>query len=107
MATEVPKIPDVIAQVRADPGLDDAIGGREGGEPQDELQHFYLCKACHQPVDMRDLAAVFHHEDEGHEPLPASDAVRLWRITQHLNMVLEQAELGGGRAAEPGARHAG
>jgi hypothetical protein len=53
------------------------IGQRVGGDPANELQHFHLCKACHQPVDMRDLAAVFHHEEKGHQPLPAEGAERL------------------------------
>jgi len=65
------------------------IGQRIGGDPDDELEHFYLCKACQQPVDMRDLAAVFHHEEPGHEPLPAEDAERLLRISGQLRAALE------------------
>jgi hypothetical protein len=35
------------------------IGERIGGEPDaGEFGHFYLCRACQQPVDKRDLAAV-------------------------------------------------
>lgn len=60
------------------------IGEREGGDPADEAEHFYLCPACQQPVDMRDLAAVFHHEEPGHTPLPAEDAERLLRISEAL-----------------------
>jgi hypothetical protein len=44
---------------------------REGGEPADEAEHFYVCKACGQAVDMRRLGDVFHHEDDGHEPIAA------------------------------------
>lgn len=44
------------------------IGHREGSEPVDEAEHFYLCHACGQAVDKRDLGQVFHHEDVGHEP---------------------------------------
>lgn len=55
------------------------IGEREAGEPADEAKHFFLCKARQQLVDMRDLAVVFHHEDLGHEPLPAEDAERMLR----------------------------
>lgn len=44
-------------------------GHREGGDPENELDHFYTCKACGQSVDMRDLGQVFHHEDNGHEPI--------------------------------------
>ena len=45
------------------------IGQRVGGEPENEMDHFYTCKACGQSVDMRDLGQVCHHEDEGHEPI--------------------------------------
>lgn len=45
------------------------IGHREGGDPENELDNFYNCKACGQSVDMRDLGQVFHHEDEGHKPI--------------------------------------
>jgi hypothetical protein len=65
-----------------------SIGQREGGDPDDELAHFYLCKACHQPVDMRDLGAVFHHEERGHEPLPWEDGERLVHITTQLREAL-------------------
>lgn len=55
------------------------IGYREQGEPADAARHLYPCKACGQMVDKRDLAAVFHHEEPGHRPLPAKDARRvLW-----------------------------
>ena len=43
------------------------------GEPEDESVHFYVCKACGQAVDKRNLGDVFYHEEPGHEPLP-SDA---------------------------------
>ena len=46
---------------------------RLAGEPEDELIHFYVCKACGQAVDKRNLGDVFYHEEPGHEPLP-SDA---------------------------------
>jgi hypothetical protein len=45
-------------------------GKQIGGEPADESEHFYVCKACGQAVDKRDLFAVLHHEAEGHKPLP-------------------------------------
>lgn len=44
-------------------------GRRVGGDPDDEREHFYLCPACGQAVDMRKLGQVFHHEVPGHEPL--------------------------------------
>lgn len=65
------------------------VGQRVGGDPLDEAEHFYLCAACQQPVDMRDLAAVFHHEEPGHEPLPVEDAERLLRISEALRAVLK------------------
>lgn len=44
-------------------------GKRKGGEPHDEAEHFYRCKACGEAVDMRRLGDVLHHEEPGHEPL--------------------------------------
>jgi len=44
-------------------------GKRIGPEPEDELEHFYTCKACGQAVDMRDLGQVFHHEEKNHEQI--------------------------------------
>jgi hypothetical protein len=35
----------------------------------EEHEHFYVCAACGQAVDKRDLGQVFHHEEQGHEPL--------------------------------------
>ena len=45
------------------------IGKREGGDPENEIDNFYTCKACGQSVDMRDLGQVFHHEDKDHKPI--------------------------------------
>jgi hypothetical protein len=42
---------------------------RVGGEPEQEAEHFYVCAACGQAVDMRRLGDVFHHEDDGHLPI--------------------------------------
>jgi hypothetical protein len=44
-------------------------GKRLGGEPENELEHFYRCQQCGQQVDMRDLGQVFHHEEPAHKPL--------------------------------------
>ena len=49
--------------------LNDHIGVAFG-PVLDEREHFYQCKACGQMVDMRRLGYVFHHEEEGHAPLP-------------------------------------
>jgi hypothetical protein len=35
----------------------------------EEHEHFYVCAACGQAVDKRDLGQVFHHEEQGHKPL--------------------------------------
>jgi hypothetical protein len=46
------------------------VGVRVAGPPvTSEAEHFYVCEACGQAVDMRDLGQVFHHEEPGHEPL--------------------------------------
>lgn len=45
------------------------IGRREGGDPEDERENFYICAKCKQAVDKRDLGQVFHHEESGHEPI--------------------------------------
>lgn len=47
--------------------------GRSGGEPVDELAHYYRCGRCGQAVDKRDLGAVFHHEAATHKPIPDDD----------------------------------
>lgn len=43
-----------------------------GPHPDYEAGHFFVCGICGQAVDMRRLGDVFHHEDEGHEPLPVN-----------------------------------
>ena len=88
MSDKVPTAHEVLASIMAHPVSRQVLGERVGGDPADEAEHFYLCKACQQPVDMRDLAAVFHHEKPGHEPLPAEDAERLVRISAQLQMAL-------------------
>lgn len=50
----------------------DIIGYRADPQPLSEVDHFYVCRACGQAVDMRDLGAVLHHEDDGHAPLVVS-----------------------------------
>lgn len=44
------------------------IGDRQGGEPDDEADHFYKCAECGGWVDKRDLGAVFDHEPGGSHP---------------------------------------
>ena len=93
MAEEFSKpVRDVIDQVRNDPRMTDAIGAREGPEPADEIVHFYICKACNQPVDMRDLGQVFHHEERGHAPLAVEDEARLLRVSDQLRGALATKE---------------
>lgn len=60
------------------------VGHRAAGDPVDEAAHLYACKACGQAVDKRDLAAVFHHEEPGHQPLPTRDAERILRVSKML-----------------------
>jgi hypothetical protein len=40
------------------------------GEPEDEREHFYICRHCGQAVDKRWLYAVLHHEQPEHQRLP-------------------------------------
>ena len=54
--------------------------------------HFIQCPECLQPIERRDLAAVFHHNGPGPEPLPVEDAERLLRADQQLRAVLERPE---------------
>lgn len=68
------------------------VGERLGGEPKSGRGHFYPCKACGQDVDKRDLAAVFHHEEPGHEPLPEADAKRVLRVSGMLRFTLEKRQ---------------
>ncbi|TJV20159.1 MAG: hypothetical protein E5Y07_00535 [Mesorhizobium sp.] len=42
---------------------------RHEGDPVDEQENFYACKACGEQVDMRDLRQVLWHEQPGHWPL--------------------------------------
>ncbi|MBM0205248.1 hypothetical protein JNW90_21040 [Micromonospora sp. STR1s_5] len=49
---------DLLAQIPPDT--------RVGGDPEDEAEHFFVCKACAQVVDMRDLGEVFRHAEPGH-----------------------------------------
>lgn len=48
----------------------DQIGKRVGGPPAEVADYFHKCPICGQPVDRRDLGAVFHHEAKQHDPLP-------------------------------------
>lgn len=45
------------------------IGHRVGGDSQNESDGYYVCKECGQSVFMGDLGAVFHHEEDGCEPI--------------------------------------
>lgn len=47
-------------------------GRRIDGEPADEAEHFMVCSSCGQAVDMRDLAEVFRHDEQGHAARAAS-----------------------------------
>ncbi|HVK41705.1 MAG TPA: hypothetical protein VM471_04440 [Phenylobacterium sp.] len=64
------------------------LGERVDGDPIDERQHVYPCKACGQDVDKRDLGAVMHHEESGHQPLPEAEAKRVLRVSGMLRFTL-------------------
>ena len=59
--------------------------GRSGGEPLDELGHYYRCGRCGQPVDKRDFGAVMHHEVADHAPMPDEDG-RLAAVSARLSV---------------------
>ncbi|WMT92642.1 hypothetical protein [Pelagibacterium sp. H642] len=65
-----------------------AIIGSARDQADDEQSHFYTCPACGQMVDMRDLGAVLHHEDEGHDPLPDPVSTRVADATRMLNRAI-------------------
>ncbi len=44
-------------------------GKRVGGDPENELDNFYICPQCKQSVDRRDLGQVCHHLKTHHEPI--------------------------------------
>lgn len=41
----------------------------DGPAPKDETEHFYLCEACGQAIDMRLLGDVLYHDQVDHKPL--------------------------------------
>ncbi|TIO72557.1 MAG: hypothetical protein E5X75_32105 [Mesorhizobium sp.] len=45
------------------------VGTRHGGEPPGEIDHFFSCKRCGQPVDRRDLRQVIWHAQPDYEPI--------------------------------------
>ena len=51
------------------------LGVRQGGEPDNYLDHFYTSKQCGQLVDKRDLGQVFHHEVPATSHCRRTDAV--------------------------------
>jgi hypothetical protein len=66
-----PTVPALFAQLGIRPPRPGTIKGQRADNlPVGEEQHFYVCKACDQAVDMRDLGQVFHHEVPGHKKLP-------------------------------------
>ena len=70
----------------------DIIGDCLNAEVTDPADHVMLCPECLQPIDCRDLTAVFHHNRPGHEPLPLGAAERLLRADQQLRGVLGRPE---------------
>lgn len=74
------------------------IGERVAGEVDHYRAHFHACPACGQPVDRRDLAAVLHHEQPGHQPLPWAQAYRLAIVDEQINRVLPEHSGGARRS---------
>ncbi len=72
----------------------DVIGERLAGEVEHDRAYFYACPACGQPVDKRDLAAVMHHEEVGHAPLPWKEAYRLAIVNAQIDRVLPEHSAG-------------
>ena len=47
-----------------------AIRGRALDKPKGgSREHYEICPACGQAIDLRDLGEVFHHDIPGHKPL--------------------------------------
>jgi bifunctional non-homologous end joining protein LigD len=61
----------------------------------EESEHFHRCEECGQLVDRRNLGDVFHHEEPGHEPLPAP-APRLKFIPPMLPTLSDEPPEGNG-----------
>ncbi len=68
----------------------DVIGERVAGEADHYRAYFHACPACGQPVDRRDLAALLHHEQPGHEPLPLEQAYRLAIVNEQIDRALPE-----------------
>lgn len=60
-------------RLRTDNPATGIFGERVGLPVASESEHFYVCSACGQAVDMRDLGQVFHHEERGHAPIALDD----------------------------------
>jgi len=60
----------------------------ENPERMCERDHFMACRACGQLIDLRDLAAVMHHEMAEHRPLPRGDFIRLLSVSHRLRSML-------------------
>lgn len=79
-----------------DPRLTPYVGQPENASPKaDVLDNFEPCPACGQLMDRRDLAAVVHHHQPGHEPLPEPEATRLVSLEDRLRVALLQGTLRG------------
>jgi hypothetical protein len=59
-----------VAMNRADNPAAGIRGRALDIEITDEIDHFDICPECGQAFDMRELAEVLHHDEEGHQPLP-------------------------------------
>jgi hypothetical protein len=85
MTDEVPEL---------DPRFTPYVGKPAEGSPKsDVLDNFEPCPACGQLIDRRDLAAVAHHHEPGHEPLPEAEATRRVSLEDRLRVALLQGTL--------------
>ncbi|HEX7943028.1 MAG TPA: hypothetical protein VF495_00090 [Phenylobacterium sp.] len=65
------------------------IVGRSAGEAKnDPILNFERCPRCGQQLDRRDFAAIWHHAQAGHRPLPREEAVRLLSIGDRNRLAL-------------------
>lgn len=67
------------------------IGELIAVDTEELAARFHLCPSCGQPVDRRDLAAVYYHEGPAHDRLPPHEAVRLLLADERLAAHLQSA----------------
>lgn len=61
-----------------------------------EAMHFVQCEECGQLVDCRQLGDVLHHDEPGHDPLPATPPTPLGFIEPMLPTLIDAPPVGDG-----------